>query len=160
MGKSLAFKDDAAAQRFWNKVDVSGDCWVWLGGESGKGYGSFWINGRLSRAHRVSYTNLVGPIPDGLDIDHICYNRRCVRPEHLQPVTRKQNLENRKGAQPNSRTGIRGVSWHKKSGKWCVQVHHDGVNHHGGLFDSLDEANAEAIRIRNELYTNNLQDQK
>ena len=160
MGKSLVFQDDAAAQRFWDKVDVTGDCWVWLGAESGIGYGAFWVNGKVSRAHRISYTNLVGTIPEGMDIDHVCFNRRCVRPEHLQPVTRKQNQENRQGAQPNSRTGVRGVSWHKASGKWRVQVHHDGTNHHGGLFDSLAEAEAEAIRIRNRLHTNNLQDQK
>lgn len=76
--------------RFWSKVDKSGDCWVWTGGASG-GYGKFWMDGKSARAHRVAYVALVGPVPVGLDLDHLCRNRRCVKPDHLEPVTLAEN---------------------------------------------------------------------
>lgn len=85
------------ADRFWGKVvriPESG-CWVWLGGCSGDGYGVLMEgNGseKLKYAHRVSYELHVGPVPDGLELDHLCRVRCCVNPDHLQPVTRKVNI--------------------------------------------------------------------
>lgn len=75
-------------ERFWAKVDKNGPggCWLWTAGTS-KGYGQF-----LNGAHRVSYEMLVGPIPEGLHIDHLCRVRACVNPDHLEPVTRKENI--------------------------------------------------------------------
>lgn len=81
--------------RFWFKVDKDGPngCWVWLG-EKGRGYGSFRRaeGARHERAHRVSYELLVGPIPDGLTIDHLCRNPSCVNPARLEPVTPRVNV--------------------------------------------------------------------
>jgi hypothetical protein len=79
--------------RFWAKVDPSGDCWEWIGARKPTGYGSFWISPSRSNeiSHRVAYQMLVGPIPDGLELDHLCRNRCCVNPDHLEPVTRKEN---------------------------------------------------------------------
>lgn len=69
-----------------------GSCWTWLPPDDGCGYGQFYLNGSVVRAHRYSYEAFVGPIPDGLDIDHLCRNPRCVNPEHLEPVPPRENL--------------------------------------------------------------------
>ncbi len=86
----------AYADRFWAKVNVGerGDCWEWTASLS-HGYGQFWIQGanpQRQKAHRVAYEMIVGPIPEGLQIDHLCRNRACVNPSHMQPVTRRENL--------------------------------------------------------------------
>lgn len=73
-------------------------CWEWTAGlRNGEGYGNFHLRGRNCAAHRVSYAEFVGPIPEGADLDHLCRNRRCVRPSHLEPVTRKENLHRGQG---------------------------------------------------------------
>lgn len=67
-------------------------CWEWQGAVDPNGYGRFSINGRMLGAHRVAYELLSEPVADGLDLDHLCRNRRCVRPSHLEPVSRRENL--------------------------------------------------------------------
>lgn len=76
---------------FWKCVVVVEDCWEWCGGLKGCGYGAFHCAGRSRLVHRVSYEHYIGPIPAGLTIDHLCRNRRCVKPSHLQPVTMQEN---------------------------------------------------------------------
>lgn len=68
-------------------------CWLWMGAVGHKGYGSIWdgSKGRFVRAHRVSYELHVGPIPEGLQIDHLCRVRCCINPNHLEPVTQSVN---------------------------------------------------------------------
>ena len=68
-------------------------CWVWQRGSNGNGYGGIWTDGKWRRAHRVFYERHVGPIPAGLDIDHLCRVTRCVNPEHLEPVTEAVNVQ-------------------------------------------------------------------
>lgn len=67
-------------------------CWLWLGRLDHNGYGQFSHGQRRSQAHRWSYERLVGPIPDGLQIDHLCRVRSCVNPVHLEPVTQRENI--------------------------------------------------------------------
>jgi hypothetical protein len=78
----------SAWDRFWLKVDASGDCWQWTAGSKGKDYGGF----DSQWAHRWAWEHLVGPIPDGLDLDHLCRNRGCVNPDHLEPVPVEVNV--------------------------------------------------------------------
>lgn len=78
------------AARFWGKVDGVDPlgCWTWTGAlRKGTGYGTFSIDSRPVSAHRWAYEHLIGEIPDGLHLDHLCRNRACVNPWHLDPVT-------------------------------------------------------------------------
>lgn len=87
---------------FWSRVDMNADgtsqqagyrgasCWLWTGGVA-SGYGSATFDGRGHRAHRLAYELLVGRIPDGLQLDHLCRVQLCVNPRHLEPVTSREN---------------------------------------------------------------------
>jgi len=79
------------SERFWGKVSKGPGCWTWNASTDGNGYGMFQSLG-MARAHRWAYEHIVGPIPDGLVLDHLCRNPGCVNPEHLEPVTNDENL--------------------------------------------------------------------
>ena len=80
------------AERFWSKVlALSNGCWEWQAHKS-DGYGIFDVRRKRHLAHRFAYTLLVGPIPEGLTIDHLCRNRACVNPLHLEPLTMRENI--------------------------------------------------------------------
>ena len=79
-------------ERFWPKVDKTGECWVWKAAKTRAGYGVFHVGGSGISAHRVAYELMVGPIPDGLQLDHLCENTSCVNPDHLVPVTARENV--------------------------------------------------------------------
>lgn len=87
--------------RFWSKVNKDGPlptwapflgpCWLWTSRQDRDGYGRFAVEGKDFRAHRFAYKDLVGPIPDGLTIDHLCRVPGCVNPAHMEPVTAGEN---------------------------------------------------------------------
>lgn len=78
-------------KRFNKYVDKTDSCWVWTGFTRGKGYGGFQLPTGVVSAHRFAYETLVGPIPEGAQIDHVCMNKLCVNPKHLEPVTNEEN---------------------------------------------------------------------
>ena len=81
-------------ERFWTHVQKTDSCWLWTRTKDTGGYGVFCLSKpyRKVPAHRFAYGLLVGPIPAGLDLDHLCRVRNCVNPAHLEPVTRHENL--------------------------------------------------------------------
>jgi hypothetical protein len=146
------------AERFWSKVDKTGECWTWTDPLSPSGYGRINIGGRKGRywqAHRLSYVMAFGAVADDMDIDHQCLNRPCVNPCHLRAATRKQNNENRSGANKNSKSGVLGVCWDKRAGKWIAQLTHNRRPMHLGYFETISEANAVVTAKRLELFTHN-----
>ncbi len=79
-------------ERLMEKVDVAeSGCWMWTGAAIPLGYGQIHVDGKTAFAHRVSYELHVGPIPEGMPLDHLCRTPACVNPEHLEPVTHAEN---------------------------------------------------------------------
>lgn len=90
MGKSSLPRARSEADRFWEKVDAEGDCWVWMAAIHPSGYGLFRSKSQ-GRAHRWAWEYLVGPIPQGMTIDHRCLVKRCVNVAHLEVVSVSEN---------------------------------------------------------------------
>jgi hypothetical protein len=119
-----------------------------------RGYGYFSIGGKRNPAHRVAYELSGKTIPLGFDLDHVCHVRRCVRPSHLRPATRKQNLENLTGARQKSKSGVRGV-YQLPTGRWWAMVCHYGETFYAGTFNTVSEAEEAVTAKRCELFTHN-----
>ena len=147
----VAYKTPAEALA--NRVRREGGCLVWTGSIIWNGYGMLRDNthgGKSRPAHRVAWEVANGPIPDGMVVDHLCYNRACVDVSHLRLTTSSGNAQNRKGAQPSSISGVRNVS-QKANGSFVVSMRVGGVSHYGGVFYSIEEATAKAEEMRKHL---------
>ena len=142
--------------RFWAKVDKSGDCWEWTGAKTPAGYPVFRC--KANYGHRFAWEMVNGTIPDQYEIDHRCHNTSCVRPEHLRLATRKQNIENHSGPKKNCKSGIRGVTRCSDSANYRARVRHDGVEYHLGRFKDIRDAEAAVLAKRIELHTYNDRD--
>ena len=98
-------------ERFWSKVTPTGFCWIWEGAPGRYGHGYFNLGAADGRrgvvAHKFAYETLVGLVPDGLELDHLCRNPSCVNPDHLEPVTHAENL--RRGFAPAQHLNRQGV---------------------------------------------------
>lgn len=143
--------------RFWAKVNKGEQCWTWTASLYGNGYGCFWDATQKRRvlAHRFSYATFVGEIPEGLQVDHMCHTRHCVRPDHLRLATNKQNMENLDSLRSDNTTGYRGVERHGKNGLYRAVVEHHGVRHRLFPFNTPEEAHDAARKLRLELFTHN-----
>ncbi len=103
-------------------------CWKWLGKKNTKGYGIY----RKRNAHRAVYEHLIGEVPDGLELDHLCRNPICVNPHHMEPVTHAENVRrglNGYGARQLCRNGLHDIttpeSWYvnKRGDRTCKECH-------------------------------------
>lgn len=148
----MASRYETQDQAFLARLASDGDCIVYTGQKSRKGYGQISINGRLTPAHRYSWTRKNGPIPEGMQIDHICFNKACVKIAHLRLTTPQQNKSNVDGAyRTNKSTGIRNVH-QDKHGKFRVELRRNGKAHYYGSFATVAEAEVVAERARQELF--------
>ena len=134
-----------------NTEPIVGDpgCIIWTGGGSGKGYGQIWDGTRQVLAHRWAYEQEHGPIPGGMEVDHICHNRSCVEISHLRLATHQQNAQNKSGAE-RGRDLPRGV--YRRGEKYMAQVRTGGLDYYLGTFSTIAEASAAATNKRNILF--------
>lgn len=143
--------------RFWAKVHKTDGCWNWIGHRKPDGYGRYRIptgkgsNGKAHYVHRLSYEMTTGPVPEGMQVDHLCHNTSCVRPSHLRLTTPKQNQENRTAANSGNISGVRGVT--RNGNKWVARVRHEGKNHYAGAYPTISEAETAVIALRRTLFT-------
>lgn len=149
-------------KRFWAKVRKTDDCWEWTGAKS-TGYARFVYkpNGELytGYAHRYSYELHVGPVAPGMQVDHICWNRACVRPDHLRLASSKQNNEHRQVAK-NNKSGYRGVSWDSNREEWVAHVGNNGRIVYVGRFSTAAEAASAAREARLRMFSHNDEDRQ
>ncbi len=95
-------------ERFWQHVEKTDSCWIWTAGKVGGGYGAFSLtHSKRINAHRYSFLIHGGHIPEGYQLDHLCRNPSCVRPDHLEAVTPKVNSQRAKDATSYKRTHCR-----------------------------------------------------
>lgn len=134
-----------AARTIWR-----GDCLVWMGGKNPSGYGRLWDGERLVYPHRWAYEQEHGPIPDGLEIDHLCWERACCNTAHLRLATRYQNTVRRAGANRNSTTGARGV--YREGKAYRARVKYGGRTRNFGTYSTVAEASAAVRAARLELF--------
>lgn len=105
---SLNAYDTKALARLMSRVEINPitGCWVWTGSRLRDGYGQIGYRGRVARTHRVAYELLVGPIPQGLHLDHyVCGTRSCCNPEHLKPATAREN--NSRSSSPSAVNAVK-----------------------------------------------------
>lgn len=155
---------DTEEGRFLIKVDFSGECWEWTSNlhSDEYPYGLFNVlrNGRWSimRAHRWAWNKYITELKSFEQLDHLCFNCRCVNLDHLRVVTNKQNAEHLRGPGKRNTSGYLGVSYDKSRDKWIARVKHLDKNYYCGRFRTAAEANEAAILGRKQLFTHNNRD--
>jgi len=117
----------------------------------GRGYLTVTVNGRGINVHRVLWIMRNGPIPQGMQVDHIDGDQLNNLPKNLRLVTSAGNNRNRR-RQRNNTSGVKGVTWNKACGKWQAQIEVDLKAYYIGLFDDLDDARAAIVAAREVLH--------
>jgi hypothetical protein len=92
-------------ESFWRSVAKSNGCWIWTGHTDRGGYGALRYQGRMVKAHILAYELIVGLVPEGLELDHLCRVRTCVNPAHLEPVTHQENVRRAFALKTSCRNG-------------------------------------------------------
>ena len=135
------------------RVRVDGECRIWTGHIDDGGYGRVSDRPRGSNrpAHVVSWELTNGPIPEGMVIDHRCWNRACINPDHLRLATRTENARNVGKMRPDNTSGYRGVYWNKRNKCWVAVVQSHGKAHTKWGFATPEDA-AECARQMREHY--------
>lgn len=121
------YGDTRLPQRFWAKVtvDPATGCWVWTAAKAPNGYGKVQAGSRrdgtrhIRSAHRFAYEALMGPVPEGKQLDHLCRVRACVNPAHMEPVTNRENTM--RGALPANMRARGGA--HNRAKTHCRNGH-------------------------------------
>jgi hypothetical protein len=91
--EQISVRGECLKKRFWSKVTIeeTDKCWEWNATKNPEGYGGFRANGKMEKSHRVAWGLMKGVIPDGLDVHHVCGNKGCCRPSHMEILTRLEH---------------------------------------------------------------------
>lgn len=143
-------------------VPAESGCLEWAGSLSKQGYGRITVDGKLVAAHRYAYSRVHGEIPQGMQVDHRCHNRKCCYLAHLRLVTPKQNRENASGLRSDNSSGHSNVRWNKLKNKWYVRLYSKGKNYSSGYYHpyELHVAAYYALQLRNKHFTHNDKDRE
>jgi hypothetical protein len=141
------YERPSAETRFWRLVNQDGPvpadhpelgpCWIWKG--SGDRYGLIRVDGKYVGSHRFAYALRMGPIPSGMELDHICHVTKCVNPAHLRPASRVQNERNQRVHKDN-KSGFKGVHFQKSRNRWRATIKANGKIHELGRFETPEAA--------------------
>lgn len=148
-------KDGGAEDRLMLRTLPHGDCLYFTGRLNVSYYGDFYLNGGHTLAHRISWriANDWAEIPADKVIDHFtCYTPYCVAPDHLRLASRIENTHNRKGANHDNITGMRGVTWYPQGKNWNARYTLDGETYNLGFFDDPFVAHLVLEQHRREQY--------
>lgn len=139
--------------QFSKRVILGGpeECWGWSGKFDRLGYTRIHNTNGTTYGHRMAYEFMVGPIPNGMELDHICRNRGCVNPAHLRVCTHSENLRNT-GRMKTNKSGFKGVCWHKHERKWVATIMLNKKGKTIGYFNTPEEAHAAYCEAAWELF--------
>lgn len=107
-------RQSTEVQRFYDRTQMSQDCWQWTGHVMNAGYGSFATSKGTTLSHRWSYEHFIDEIPPKVTVDHLCRNKLCVNPDHMELVTRTENIK---------RAGLTGIAKREAKKTHCPKGH-------------------------------------
>jgi hypothetical protein len=111
----------------WERVSITPTCWLWTGTLATNGYGIMWTGEKTRVAHRLVFELLIGDVPEGLELDHLCRVRHCVRPDHLEPVTHAENMLRARRShckRGHERTAVN-IRITKRGSRQCIPCHRE-----------------------------------